>query len=60
MDKDEYIKELIQIIEKLHKENEDLKYENNLKDNEIKILKKNLVLILILEIVLKIKVLIQK
>ena len=38
--KDEYIKELIHIIEKLHKENEDLKYENNLKDNEIKILKK--------------------
>lgn len=40
LDKDEYIKELIQIIQKLHKENEDLKYENNLKDNEMKILKK--------------------
>ena len=42
LDKDIYIKELIQIIEKLHKENESLKYENNVKDNEIKILKKKL------------------
>ena len=40
MDKDEYIGELIKIIEKLVKENEELKYENDIKDNEIKLLKK--------------------
>lgn len=40
MDKDQYINELILLIEKLHKENEELKYENALKNDEIKLLKK--------------------
>ena len=40
MDKDEYINELIKIIEKLVKENEELKYDNAVKNNEIKLFKK--------------------
>ena len=40
MDKDQYINELIKIIEKLHKENEELKRENAIKDNEINLLKR--------------------
>jgi hypothetical protein len=40
MDKDQYINELIKIIEKLHKENEELKYENAIKDDEINLLKR--------------------
>ena len=40
MDKDQYINELIKIIEKLHKENEELKYENAIKDDEISLLKR--------------------
>lgn len=40
MDKDQYINELILLIEKLHKENEELKYENAIKNDEIKLLKK--------------------
>ena len=43
MDKDEYINELIKIIEKLQKENEELKYDNFVKNNEIKLLKNKLV-----------------
>lgn len=39
MDKDQYINELIKVIEKLHKENEELKYENQIKNDEIKMLK---------------------
>ena len=39
MDKDEYINELIKIINKLQKENEELKYDNFVKNNEIKLLK---------------------
>ena len=39
LDKDIYINELLQLIEKLHKENEELKQENDIKNNEIKLLK---------------------
>ena len=40
--KDEYINELIKIIQKLSAENEELKYDNENKNNEIKLLKKKL------------------
>ena len=36
IDKNEYINELIKIIEKFQKENEELKYDNFVKSNEIK------------------------
>ena len=42
MNKDEYINKLIKIIERLKKENEELKYKNSIQENEINSLKNKL------------------